>query len=150
MHNRQISMLTGFTISGLLVLTALVSQTFAQESEQNPTPIVITLTPGGYETVVPNPTGDGSLQPDRFEPNNNTRTATEVGLQIESDLTLVGDDVDYFTGYFKAGQMVRVSTAVYQGLDTRLKVYRDGQLVAENDDRSVADMGSTVIVTAVS
>jgi hypothetical protein len=94
------------------------------------------------------PTEEGALPPDRFEPNNDAQTATAVGLQNEPDLTLTGDDVDYFTGYLKAGQMIRVSTAVYGGLDTRLQLYWGGQLLAENDDRSSTDVGSLVTFTA--
>ena len=125
-----------FSFVMLLVVSAVTSTTQAQEGGQNPTPIVITVTPlgsptpGGGPTAVPSPTGEGSVQPDRFEPNNEASAATEIGLQTESGLTLTGDDMDYFTGYLKAGQMVRVSTTVYEGLDTRLKIYWDGQLVA--------------------
>ena len=145
-----------FSFVMLLVVSAVTSTTQAQEGGQNPTPIVITVTPlgsptpGGGPTAVPSPTGEGSVQPDRFEPNNDTSSATSIGLQIEPDLTLTGDDVDYFTGYLKAGQMVRISTTVYEGLDTRLKLYWGGQLVAENDDRSPSDVGSTVTFTAPS
>ena len=44
--------------------------------------------------------------------------------------------------------MIRVSTAVYGGLDTRLKLYWDGQLLAENDDRSPTEVGSQIVFTA--
>jgi len=133
------------TILGLvLILSATAIQ--AQGEGQNPTPIVITLTPGGGPTVVP--TDEGSLPPDRFEPNNDAQTATPIGLQAESDLTLTGEDVDAFTGYLKAGQMVHISTTVYGGLDTRLKIFWEGQLAAENDDRSAVDVGSQIVFTA--
>ena len=137
-----------FAFVTLLFVSAITGTTQAQDGGQNPTPIVITLTPGGGPTAVPSPPGDGSLQPDRFELNNDASTATSIGLQIESGLTLIGDDVDYFTGYLKAGQMALISTTVYEGLDTRLTVYWEGQLAAENDDRSPSDVGSTVTFTA--
>jgi len=132
-------------------LPALARQTAAQS--QNPTPIVITIppqgtpTPDGGATAVPE-AGSGLLPPDRFEPNNDESTATPIGLQIEPDLTLTGDDRDFFTGYLKAGQMVRISTTVAGGLDTRLKLYWNGQLAVDNDDRSAVDVGSTVTFSA--
>jgi len=132
----------------LLTVPAVTGTTQAQDGGQNPTPIIITLTPGGQPTAVPSPTDDGSLLPDRFEPNDDPNAATELGWQIEPDLTLTGDDVDYFTGYLKAGQIVRVSTTVYEGLDTLLKLYWDGQLVVENDDRSPSDVGSMATFAA--
>ncbi len=132
----------------LLSVFAITGTTQAQNGGQNPTPIVITLTPSGGPTAVPSPPGNGSFQPDRFEVNNDAETAVSIGLQIETGLTLTGDDVDYFTGYLKAGQVARISTVVYEGLDTRLKIYWDGQLAAENDDRSSVDVGSTVTFVA--
>lgn len=135
-----------FSFVILMAVMAVTGTTQAQDGGQNPTPIVITLTPSGGPTAVP--TDESALPPDRFEPNNDIQTATAVGLQREPDLTLTGDDMDYFTGYLKAGQMIRVSTTVSEGLDTRLKLYWDGQLVAENDDRSPSDVGSTVTFAA--
>ena len=94
------------------------------------------------------PDGD-ALIPDRFEPNDSPETAVSLGLQTtEADLTLVGDDVDYFTGYLKAGQIVQVETAVFAGLDTALTLYWQGELAAHNDDRSAADTSSVVMFTA--
>ena len=146
-------LLISFSFVILLAVPAVTGTTQAQDGGQNPTPIVITLTPEasatpGQPTAVPSPTSGGSLPPDRFEPNNDPNTATEIGWQTEPDLTLTGDDVDYFTGYLKAGQIARASTFVYGGLDTRLKLYWNGQLVAENDDRSPSDVGSTVTFMA--
>jgi hypothetical protein len=69
----------------------------------------------------------------------------KIGWQIETGLTLVGADLDYFTGYLKAGQLLRLETAVYGSLDTRLRLFWGGQQVAENDDRSPTDVGSTII-----
>jgi hypothetical protein len=130
----------------------VTSTTQAQGGGQNPTPMVITVTPFGSPTPDGGPTAvptdEGALPPDRFEPNNDAQTATAVGLQGEPDLTLTGDDMDYFTGYLKAGQMIRVSTTVYGGLDTQLKVFWEGQLAAENDDRSPMDVGSLVTFMA--
>lgn len=139
-------LLIPFSFVILMAVMAVTGTTQAQDGGQNPTPIIITLTPSGGPTAVP--TDDGALPPDRFEPNNDAQTATAVGLQSEPDLTLTGDDVDYFTGYLKAGQMIRVSTAVYGGLDTRLQLYWGGQLLADNDDRSPTDVGSLVLFTA--
>lgn len=159
MRIRQILSLRGFIFAALLVFMAVVGQTQAQDGGQNPTPLVITVTPWGapapeasatpgQPTAVPSPTSDGGFPPDRLEPNNDPHTATAIGWQTEPGLTLTGNDVDYFTGYLKAGQMVRISTFVYGGLDTQLMLYWHGQMVAENDDRSPADVGSTVTFTA--
>ena len=153
MHMRQSFSLGGFIAASFLVFMSFAGRTQAQVGGQNPTPIIITLTPvgsptpGGQPTAVPGPT-ESALPADRFEPNNDPQTATALGWQTEPGLTLAGADVDYFTGYLKAGQLLRLSTTVYAGLDTRLKLYWDGQLMAENDDRSPADVGSTVTFTA--
>jgi hypothetical protein len=136
------------TIIAGIILAFATGRTSAQSGGQNPTPIVITLTPPGQPPATPSPTADGSLPPDRFEPNDQAEAAAVIGWGIERDLTLLGKDVDYFTGYLKAGQIVQVSTTVYDGLDTRLKLYWDGHLATENDDRSPSDGGSTVIFTA--
>ena len=69
----------GFVI--LLVVFAATRPTQAQDGGQNPTPIVIALTPGGGPTAVPGPPGDDSLSPDRFEPNNDASAAAAIGLQ---------------------------------------------------------------------
>ena len=137
----------------LLVLTLALTGTIqAQDGGPNPTPLVITVTPMGSPTPEDAPTGvptnEATLPPDRFEPNNEPETATAIGLQTETDLTLIGEDVDAFTGYLKAGQTVQISTAVYEGLDTRLSLYWNGQLLAENDDRSPIDVGSLITWTA--
>lgn len=141
-----------FVALSLILVAAGITQ--AQDGGQNPTPIVITLTPPAsptpdeQATAVPSPTSESSLPPDRFEPNNDAVAATVVGLQTEPGLTLSGDDVDYFTGYLKAGQMVSIQTTVTDGLDTRLKLFWNGQLLAENDDRSPVDVGSQIVFTA--
>jgi hypothetical protein len=140
--------MSGFIAGAFLALVAFTGRTLAQGGSQNPTPIVITLTPVETATAVPSPTSQG-LPPDRFEPNNTPETAAPIGFGVEAGLTLVGDDLDYFTVYLKAGQMIRISTAVYQGLDTRLTVFWAGQVVAENEDRSPVDLGSTVLFTGV-
>ena len=137
-----------FSFVVLLALFVAAGNTQAQTGGQNPTPIVITLTPQGSPTAVPSPTDEAAFPPDRFEPNNDSSTATAVGLQTEPDLTLSDDDVDAFTGYLKAGQMVSVQAAVYDGLDTRLSLFWGGQLMVENDDRSATDVGSSVVFAA--
>lgn len=145
--------ITSLSLVALILGSVAAGITQAQDSGQNPTPIVITLTPpvsptpDEWATAVPSPTGEGSLPPDRFEPNNDANTATVIGLQTEPGLTLSGDDVDYFTGYLKTGQMVSIQTTVYDGLDTRLKLFWNGQLLAENDDRSPVDVGSQIVFT---
>lgn len=144
----------GLVISGTLRLTVprLVLA-------QDPTPIVISLTPtvtppsttDPYGTATPvvtlTPEGGGAT-PDRFEPNNNIGQATVVALGVEPDLTLTIEDEDFFTGYAKAGQIIRISTYVDTQLDTRLTVYWNGQVVGQNDDRSPSDLGSTVVFSA--
>ena len=145
---------TGLVLSGTLTL-AVPRLAFAQD----PTPIVISLTPtvtptptyDPYGTATPIPTatpGGGGVAPDRFEPNDNMGQATVVALGVEPDLTLTSEDEDFFTGYAKAGQIIRVSTYVDTQLDTRLTIYWNGQIVGQNDDRSPSDLGSTVIFSA--
>lgn len=137
-----------FSFIALLNILAAAATTQAQTDGQNPTPIVITVTPSGSPTAVPSPTDEAALPPDRFEPNNDANTATAVGLQTEPNLTLSDDDVDAFTGYLKVGQIVSVQTAVYDGLDTRLSLIWGGQLMVENDDRSATDVGSLIVFAA--
>lgn len=137
-----------FSLLILLTILFAAGTTQAQDGGQNPTPIVIIMTPEESPTAIPTATAVGSLPPDRFEPNNDTHTATAIGLQTEADLTLGGDDVDAFTGYLKAGQIVSIQTAVYEGLDTRLSLFWEGQLRVENDDRSPTDVGSLLVFTA--
>ena len=140
-------------ISGVMVLGIITSaqRVRAQGGEPNPTPLVISLTP---PTATPESQGtmtatpDSALAPDRFEPNDTPELATTIGFQSESALTLIGDDVDAFTGFLKAGQILQVSTTVYGQLDTALSFFWEGDLVAENDDRGPADLGSSVIFVA--
>lgn len=140
--------LIGIISAIFLALSTSAGRTLSQSGGQNPTPIVITLTPAGQPTTTPSPTADGSLPPDRFEPNDDPDSATTIGWGLERDLALSGKDLDYFTGYLKAGQIVQASTTVYEGLDTRLKLYWDGHLAAENDDRSPSDVSSLLTFTA--
>jgi hypothetical protein len=123
-----------------------------QAQDPNPTPIVIdltpTVTPTAQGTAVPGPTEPAGLPPDRFETNNRLEDAAMIGFGIEAGLNLPADDVDYFTGYVKAGQLIRASTTVYGGLDTFIRLYWNGSLAAENDDRQPADPGSTVTFAA--
>lgn len=151
MRKKRWLFIISLSFVALLLIFVAAGITQAQNGGQNPTPIVITLTPPvsptpvEQATAVPSPTSESALPPDRFEPNNDANSATVVGLQTEPGLTLSGDDVDYFTGYLKAGQMVSIQTTVTDGLDTGLKLFWNGQLLAENDDRSPVDVGSQII-----
>src|SRR5690606_38628793 len=109
------------------------------------TPIIIYLTPPAEEAT---PTPESAYGPDGFEPNDDAGAATRIGFQVETGLTLVGADVDAFTGFLKAGQILRVSAAVYGQLDTRLRLIWEGQLAAENDDRAPDDLGSSLTFSA--
>ncbi|MFP4596548.1 hypothetical protein, partial [Ralstonia sp.] len=138
-------------VLAVLAIAASRRETLAQGGAPNPTPIVISLTPatatpvsGATSTATP----DNALTPDRFEPNDDAASATTIGFQNESGLTLIGDDVDAFTGFLKAGQILQVSTTVYGQLDARLSLYWEGQLAVENDDRGPTDLGSSVIFVA--
>ena len=152
MHKRQTRQPLMFSFALLMVALVVTSTTLAQDGGQNPTPMVITVTPVGSSTLVSGPTvvptNEGSLLPDRFEPNNEPQTATAIGWQTETDLTLVGEDVDAFTGYLKTGQTVQIGTIVYDALDTHLALYWQGQFLVENDDRSPTDVGSLVTFSA--
>jgi hypothetical protein len=135
----------------VLAIAASRRETLAQEGAPNPTPIVISLTPTTAtpaSEATPTATPDNTLAPDRFEPNDDAASATTIGFQNESGLTLVGGDVDAFTGFLKAGQILQVSTTVYGQLDTRIDLYWAEQLVAENDDRGPADLGSSLSFVA--
>jgi hypothetical protein len=129
----------------VLFLAASAPSGAAQDGGQKPTPIVIHLTPAAGEAT---PSPGSGLAPDRFEPNDDAAAATPIGFQLEAGLTLSGPDVDAFTGFLKAGQLLRVSTTVYGQLDTRLRLYWEGQPVAENDDRAPDDLGSAITFTA--
>jgi len=133
--------ITTITVTAIATPAGLAQDT-AQNSRQNPTPIVISLTPPAT------PTSDSGLAPDRFEPNDDVAAATSIGFGIETELTLTEADVDAFTGFLKAGQLLQVATTVHGGLDTQLHLYWNGQLVAENDDRSPVDLGSIVTFAA--
>jgi len=126
----------------LAIALVLASSAGPIRAQLNPTPMVITL------TATPSPTSDAAFQPDRFEPNDSASLATPIGWQTEAALTLLGADLDYFTAYLKAGQIIHLSTTVFGGLDTRLMLFWNGQVVAENDDRSPTDLGSMVVWTA--
>lgn len=132
------------------VPVVMVGTLQAQEGGANPTPLVITLTPTEPDlpTAVASPTDDPSFPVDAFEPNNEAQHATPIGIGVIDGLTLLDNDLDYFTGYLKGGQMVHVQTAVYESLDTRIKLFWAEQLMVENDDRSPADVASSLFFTA--
>lgn len=156
MHPRCLPLLAwSLCLVAALLLSA--GRTTAQDGDPNPTPLVITLTPAASatppsppvtETAVPTETPENTFPPDRFEPNDDPAAAPAVGLVTEPGLTLVHGDVDYFTLYLKAGQWVAVSTTVYEGLDTQLELFWQGELLAANDDRAADDVGSAVMVRA--
>ena len=130
----------------LLTLLFLTSQPAGQvQAQNNPTPIVIDLTP----TVTPTATtGPGGVAPDYLEPNDEAAAATVTGLGMLIDLTLTDGDVDYFSGYAKAGQHLEISTWVDGRLDTSVTIFWQEQLLAVNDDRSALDLGSTAAFSA--
>ena len=134
-----------FILTYIVLVVVSSNSGAAQESGQNPTPIIIYLTPPAEEAT---PTPESAYGPDGFEPNDDAGAATRIGFQVEASLTLVGADVDAFTGFLKAGQILRVSTTPYGQLDTRLRLTWAGQPVAENDDRAPDDLGSSLTFTA--
>jgi hypothetical protein len=143
-------------ILSFLIAAVLLAFVPNQATGQNPTPILITLTPAPTGTpadVTATPAGTatatpGGIGPDRLEPNDEPASASVVGWQTEPDLSLVGEDVDYFTGYLKAGQSVSIQAAARDNLDTHLTLLWDGQIAAENDDISATELGSEVTFTA--
>lgn len=119
--------------------------------EANPTPPVIHLTPT-VDTIVgtatPFWTATPGLPPDALEPNDTIEQAAEIGWGTVESLSLIGADVDYFTGYLKAGQITSLSTSSRDNLDTWVQIWWEGQLLAENDDRTATDLGSAVTFAA--
>lgn len=149
MRRKDFLLPTGLLVGLVLTVTLLNGQSLAQADGPNPTPIVISLTPPGTPGPVATATPGGAAStPDRFEPNNEAAAATSLGWQLVPELTLVGDDVDFFTGYLKAGQILRLTTTVYGDLDTVLQLFWQGALIVENDDRTPADVGSQLFFTA--
>lgn len=149
MRNRLKTLLTGFLILPILWLVSVTNS----QAQANPTPIVISLTPASAPTVTLTPTLSGTpgLLPDRFEPNDTSTTATPLlTTQSEAGLTLIGADVDQFQVYLKVGQILQATTTVYGGLDTRLSLYQGEQMVAQNDDQGVTNVGSQVVYAAAS
>lgn len=137
-----------------IIFLVTTSFTTSAQDNPNPTPVVINISPTSVSPPSPTP-GSGTATPlpgtlasDRFEDNNTAETASQIGIQSEQGLTLTAGDVDFFTGYAKAGQLVVVQTAVYNGLDTELMLYWNGSLLAHNDDRSGVDLGSQVVFQA--
>lgn len=135
------------SLSGLLCFLLVVLALDARPAQgYSPTPIVISLTPPGSPTPLPTPT-DG-MAPDRLEPNDDASTAAPLTWGRITDLTLIGDDVDVFTGFLKAGQWLQLDTFVTGALDTRLVLTWNGQTAAENDDRAATDLGSRILFVA--
>lgn len=129
----------------ILLLPLFVFQMAAQEI--SPT---VTLVPTVISTPTPYPG-------DHFEPNNGRESASIINLgETYDSLTLdpsassgqAPGDVDFYTVYLKAGQLVRVSTFVDGPADTRLTVTSaSGEFLGFNDDRSAVDLGSTIALT---
>ncbi len=136
--------LFGFILISILAAAPLLAQ------EANPTPPVIHLTPTvtltATPTIGPTATPTGGVQPDAFEPNDTPETATPVSWGLVP-ATLHQGDVDYYALYLKAGQYVSLHTRSPQNLDTYLQVWQGAQLLAENDDRTPADLGGAVLFT---
>lgn len=150
MRTRTYFFLFGFITLALLGFT-LVQQVQAQDGGANPTPVIIALTPTVSATpnlVTSTPTPEGVLSPDRFEPNDDVSSAVILGFGLASGLTLAGDDQDFFTGFLKAEQRVQIDTTVFLGLDTRLELIWQGAIAVANDDRSPADVGSSLTFLA--
>ncbi|MBK9054730.1 MAG: hypothetical protein IPL78_28635 [Chloroflexi bacterium] len=148
MRKRLQTLLVGFIVLPILWLASSNNS----QAQANPTPIVVSLTPGGEPTVTPTlASGTPGLLPDRFEPNDTSAAATLLlTTQNETGLTLIGADIDQFQVYLKAGQIVQATTTVYGGLDTRLSLYQGETLVAQNDDQSATHVGSQVVYAAAS
>ncbi|MGB1249618.1 MAG: hypothetical protein ACPG8W_03230 [Candidatus Promineifilaceae bacterium] len=115
----------------------------------DPTPIVIHLSPTAVvPTIAPTPVSDSPFVPDVLEPNNSAETATQINWQTLQQLTLIGNDTDYFVGFLRAGQSIQVETVVYGSLDTRLTFFWRGVISAENDNKSATDLGSRILFNA--
>ena len=133
----------------LLVLLLGIQLNAQAQDAANPTPIVINLSPTvEIPTTVPTATSNNAYLPDAMEPNNSAENAAQIGWQSIQGLTLIGDDVDYFVGFLKTGQIVQIETTVYESLDTRLRLIWGGAVSAENDDASATNVGSRLIFTA--
>ena len=121
----------------------------AVQAQGKPTPIVITLTAPATATATATETPTPATFPDdSFEPNDVPEAAVSLGLGSYSGLTHVGEDRDYFQLYLKSGQILELSTTAYDGLDTRLMLFKDNQPAATNDDRSPTELGSLLVYTA--
>ena len=125
----------------ILITTFVYKPTSADQT--NPTPPVIIV-------GTPTPTSAAPIVTirDHFEPNNTFNSAAVIGLITEYDLTLEGEDVDYYTGLAKTGQTLTLETFVRDGLDTKITLYWAGQQLSFNDDKDPLDTGSLVTFTA--
>ena len=115
----------------------------------SPTATPPTATPLPTATATPTPSAT-PLPPewDAFEPNDTLAEASVITVdQTVADLNLNGvDDVDMFTFFGKAGKIVRLSTFTAPGTDTTITLFStSGELLADNDDRTATDLGSTVV-----
>ena len=133
----------------LFILLLGIQLNAQAQDAANPTPIVINLSPTvEAPAVLPTATPSSAYLPDAMEPNNSAENAAQIGWQSVQGLTLISDDVDYFVGFLKSGQIVQVETTVYESLDTRLRLIWGGAISTENDDASATNVGSRIIFTA--
>ncbi len=126
--------------------TATVAPTATATVAPTATPVVIvvTATPPPSPTATPSPTP----MPDAYEPNNRADQATPIGLGSLDKVNFwpIGD-VDWYALTIKesqAGLTLTVDLYPASGLDTTLQIWRDGNVVASNDDISPSDPRSHV------
>lgn len=126
----------------LIVAVSFLSFEAMHADQTHPTPPVVVIGTSTATPQTPEP-----IEGDHLEPNNSLNSAAVVGLQTESNLTLDGKDIDFYTGFVKVGQTLALETYVYDGLDTKVTVYWAGQQIVFNDDKDPLDTGSLAIFT---
>ena len=127
----------------LTIVVAVIGLTpaAAAQTEQNPTPAMIQLTPDATVTIAatatmaatetPILTVTPEFVPDRFEPNNSAETAASLNEQQLQGLTLIDDDVDFFAGELTAGQSVQLRAIGHDGLTLHTTLFWQGSIVGE-------------------
>lgn len=108
---------------------------------QEPTPTPVPPTPR------PDPTATietGRIEADEAEPNNDYGSAADIVNGTTYNLTLPEGDLDIFRFFVEAGVQYRCDTHPH-GVDTVLVIRDQNQVeIGRNNNRSVADVGSTV------